>query len=151
MFTFGVPGYNVRSTELNAVLGLEQIQRLDYNIEKRQENFRLWVSLLNDDKYYTDYLEKGSSNFALPLIIKDGNEILLEKVCTLLNNERVEYRLGMAGGGNQALPPYIRDYPFFSFDLKNIQYAHNFGLYLGNHPELTIEQISDLCKELNSL
>ena len=54
MFTFGVPGYNVRSTELNAVLGLEQIQRLDYNIEKRQENFRLWVSLLNDDKYYTE-------------------------------------------------------------------------------------------------
>ena len=103
LFTFGVPGYNVRSTELNAVLGLEQIQRLDYNIEKRQENFRLWVSLLNDDKYYTDYLEKGSSNFALPLIIKDGNEILLEKVCTLLNNE--EYRLGMAGGGNQIPQP----------------------------------------------
>ena len=151
LFTFGVPGYNVRSTELNAVLGLEQIQRLDYNIEKRQENFRLWISLLDDDKYYTDYLEKGSSNFALPLIIKDGNEILLEKVCVLLNNERVEYRLGMAGGGNQALQPYLRDYPFFSFDLKNIQYAHNFGLYLGNHPELTIEQISDLCKELNSL
>ena len=33
LFTFAVPGYNMRSSELNAVLGLEQIKRLDYNIE----------------------------------------------------------------------------------------------------------------------
>ena len=57
----------------------------------------------------------------------------------------------MAGGGNQSLQPYLKDYPVITHDLKNIQYAHDFGLYLGNHPELTNEQISDLCRELNSL
>ena len=40
LFTFAVPGYNVRSTELNAVLGLEQLKRLDYNIEKRRKNLQ---------------------------------------------------------------------------------------------------------------
>ena len=35
LFTFAVPGFNMRSTELNAVLGLEQLPRLDYNIKRR--------------------------------------------------------------------------------------------------------------------
>ena len=33
LFTFAVPGYNMRSTELNAVLGLTQIKRLDSNVQ----------------------------------------------------------------------------------------------------------------------
>ena len=35
LFTFAVPGYNVRNQELNAVLGLEQLKRLQYNCDKR--------------------------------------------------------------------------------------------------------------------
>ena len=47
LFTFAVPGYNMRSTEINAVLGLEQIHRLDYNIEKRQQNLDTWLENLD--------------------------------------------------------------------------------------------------------
>ena len=38
LFTFAVPGYNMRSTELNAVLGLEQLPRLDFNVLERKKN-----------------------------------------------------------------------------------------------------------------
>ena len=37
-FIFPVAGFNFRSTELNAVLGLNQIQRLDENIEKHAKS-----------------------------------------------------------------------------------------------------------------
>ena len=57
----------------------------------------------------------------------------------------------MAGGGNQARQPYLKNYHIITHDLENINYAHDYGLYLGNHPELNHEQISDLCIELNSL
>ena len=150
-FTFGVPGYNVRSTELNAVLGVEQIKRLDDNIWRRQDNFRTWISFLDSEKYYTDYLEEGSSNFALPLIVNNSDKLLLDKVCKVLDDGKVEYRLGMAGGGNQARQPYLKDYHFITHELENINYAHNYGLYLGNHPELNKIQIVNLCEELNSL
>jgi CDP-6-deoxy-D-xylo-4-hexulose-3-dehydrase len=40
-FIFLVPGYNMRSTELNAVIGLNQLKRLDKNNQKRVENFNL--------------------------------------------------------------------------------------------------------------
>ncbi len=97
LFTFAVPGYNMRSTEINAVLGLEQIKRLDYNIEKRQENLQTWLANLDSSLYYIEYDVEGSSNYALPLILrKDNNKI--KEVCRILEEERVEYRLGTAGG-----------------------------------------------------
>ena len=55
LFTFAVPGYNVRSTELNAVLGIEQLKRLDDNIMDRKKNYELWISSLDSKKYYTKY------------------------------------------------------------------------------------------------
>jgi len=150
LFTFAVPGYNMRSTEINAVIGLEQINRLDYNIRRRQENFSNWNSNLSDDLYYKDYLIEGNSNYALPLILKNNDKI--KKVCEILIREKVEYRLGTAGGGNQSRQPYLERYDFKVVgELENSNYIHDCGLYIGNHPELTHEQIVNLCRKLNKL
>ena len=149
-FTFGVAGYNTRSTELNAVLGLEQIKRLDYNIERRKLNLKWWLENLSD-KFFTDYNQDGNSNFSLPLILVKKDLELFKKCCILMEDNRVEYRVGTAGGGNQARQPYLKDYDFKEYDLSNVNHIHDFGLYVGNHPELKKEQIIELCKELNSL
>ena len=151
LFTFAVPGYNMRNQEFNAVLGLEQLKRLDYNIQKRQENFRVWISCLDPLKYQTDFQEKGSSNFSLPLIIQDSNKELFDDVCSVLDEEAVEYRIGTAGGGNQARQPYLEKYEFRTHDLTNVNYIHEYGLYVGNHPELDKDGIISLCDKLNSL
>ena len=58
LFTFAVPGYNMRSTELNAVLGLKQIKRLDDNVTVRKNNLNVWLDNLNGDKYYLDFLSR---------------------------------------------------------------------------------------------
>ena len=149
LFTFAVPGYNMRNQELNAVLGLEQLKRLDYNCDKRRDNFKTWVDSLDSDKFYTDFHQNGNSNFALPLILRKKDLELFEDCCKLLTYEDVEYRVGTAGGGNQARQPYLEKYKFSMYDLSNVDYIHDFGLYVGNHPELTSNQIIDLCKKLN--
>jgi CDP-4-dehydro-6-deoxyglucose reductase, E1 len=150
LFTFAVPGYNMRSTEINAVLGLTQIKRLDYNIKKRQENLTLFLTNLDNMLYYKDYNVVGSSNYALPLILHDKNKI--EKVCKILDLEKVEFRLGTAGGGNQARQPYLERYSHkIVGQLKVSNYIHESGLYLGNHPELKEKQIIDLCRRLNNV
>jgi CDP-6-deoxy-D-xylo-4-hexulose-3-dehydrase len=149
LFTFAVPGYNMRSTELNAVLGLEQLKRLDSNIKIRQQNFNTWISNLDSNLYYTDFDMEGSSNFALPLILNTDNLI---NVCRILEDEKVEYRLGTAGGGNQARQPYLEKFDhMISGELKNSNHIHENGLYVGNHTELTHAQIVDLCKKLNNV
>lgn len=151
LFTFAVPGYNMRSTELNAVIGLEQIKRLDYNIKKRQENLNIWLTNLDNVLYYKEYFVEGSSNYALPLILRKENNKMKE-VCKILEDEKVEYRLGTAGGGNQARQPYLERYNFKVVgNLDVSDYIHDFGLYIGNHPELSKEQIINLCERLNNV
>ena len=70
LFTFAVAGFNMRSTELNAVLGIEQMNRIDSNVEKRRHNFKLWLDNLDKNKYIVEFDLEGNSNFALPLIMK---------------------------------------------------------------------------------
>ena len=151
LFTFAVPGYNMRNQELNAVLGLEQLKRLNYNCDKRRDNFKSWVDSLNSDKFFIDFHQNGNSNFALPLVLKEKDLELFEKCCILLEEQNVEYRVGTAGGGNQARQPYLDKYNFIAHDLSNVDHIHDFGLYIGNHPELVDEDIVNLCKELNNL
>jgi len=151
LFTFAVPGYNMRSTELNAVLGLKQIKRLDSNVTERKNNLDIWLKNLDSEKYYLDFFLEGNSNFALPLLIKDKN-VSMKNVCAILEDQKVEYRLGTAGGGNQARQPWLKNYEFVVVgELTNSNYIHDYGLYVGNHTELTEAQIVDLCRRLNNV
>ena len=151
LFTFAVPGYNMRSTEINAVLGLEQIRRLDYNVHERQQNFDTWINNLDSEKYYTKFADAGNSNFALPLILAEGST-KKDVVCAILEEEKVEYRLGTAGGGNQARQPYLKNYEHkIAEELKNSNYIHDYGLYIGNHTDLSEQQIKNLCARLNDV
>ncbi len=149
LFTFAVPGYNMRNQELNAVLGSSQLKRLDYNIRRRIENFELWINSLDSNKYFVDYEINGNSNFALPLIVLNENKIRFKNVCDILTTSGVEYRIGTAGGGNQAKQPYLKKYEFKAGFLPNSDYIHHFSLYIGNHPQVKKEDIIKLCNKLN--
>ena len=158
LFTFAVAGFNVRSTEINAVLGIEQMNRIDSNVDKRRNNFKVWLDNLDKNKFYTEFDVEGNSNFALPLIMKRGYEDRfninddISGVRDILDLSGVEYRLGTAGGGNQALQPYLKKYDYrIEGDLTNVNYVHNNSLYIGNHTDLTDEQIIKLCKSLNNV
>ena len=158
LFTFAVAGFNMRSTEINAVLGIEQMNRIDSNVEKRRHNFKLWLYNLDKNKFIVEFDLEGNSNFALPLIMKRGYEDRFNinddfsGVRDILDLSGVEYRLGTAGGGNQALQPYLKKYDYrIEGDLTNVNYVHNNSLYIGNHTDLTDEQIIKLCKSLNNV
>ena len=152
-FTFPVAGFNMRSTELNAVIGLNQIKRLDANNEKRKENFACYLKNLDSKKYFTDFKVDGSVNYALILLVKNSDKNLYNKVIETLREENVEFRRGTAGGGNLARQRFIRkNFPNINpQELKNAEYVHEFGLYLGNYPNLEKEKILSLSEKLNSL
>jgi len=153
LFTFAVPGYNVRSTELNAVVGLSQLTRLDDNIAKRTENLNFWVASLDKEKYQTNFALEGSSNFSLPLILSKKDDILFNKVKSLLEKSKIEFRLGTAGGGNQSRQPYLEKFEgqYVSYKTPHLDHIHSYGLYIGNHTEVNRDQIEQLCSLLNDL
>lgn len=150
-FLFTVPGYNFRSTELNAVIGLNQIKRLDDHVQKRTENFKLFVQHLDSNKFFTDFDIEGSSNYAFIVILRKKDDALFKRVTDKLSAAGVEYRRGTAGGGNQARQPYVKKY-VPDVDLKKLpvsEHIHEYGLYLGNYPQLETQKILDVCDILN--
>ena len=152
-FIFAFPGYNVRSTEINAVLGRSQLKRLDQNNRSRTENLRLFLESLDPEKYQTDFVLEGSCNYAFTLILKHADAVLLDNVMNALRAARVEFRRGTSGGGNQLRQPYLKKilgekglekYPA-------VDHVHFYGFYIGNYPGLETEKILKLCAILNGL
>jgi CDP-6-deoxy-D-xylo-4-hexulose-3-dehydrase len=152
-FTFAYPGYNVRSTEINAVIGRSQLKRLDENIRRRTENLLLFLQHLDSTVYQTDFATAGSSNYAFTLILKNPDPVLCKRVMASLKAHGVEFRRGTAGGGNQLRQPYLRRLlgPDEYTKYPRADHVHYYGLYIGNYPTLERERILRLCDVLNSL
>ena len=70
-----------------------------------------------------------------------------------MKKNKIEFRRGNAGGGNQLRQPYLKKFikniDFKKF--KNVDHIHFFGYYIGNYPSLTSKKILKICKILNSI
>lgn len=151
-FIFAFASHNMRSTELNAVLGISQLARLDSYIEQRRRNFQVFLENLDSAIFETEFISSGNSNYALILILREKSFELQEKVEKVLNVKKIEFRRGLAGGGNQLRQPYLKN-TLSQLDLKLfpvVEHIHFFSWYIGNNPEITTNQIIDLCQSLSS-
>jgi CDP-6-deoxy-D-xylo-4-hexulose-3-dehydrase len=152
-FIFFTEGFNLRNNELSAVIGIEQIKRLNQNIKIRNQNHKLFLKNIRKDIFFTDFDMKGSSNYGLHLILKEKNENLFKKIIKILESSLIEYRIGSVGGGNQLRQPYLRKIKK-KYNLKNFtntEHMHFYSLYIGNYPGLEKNKIIKLCKIINSI
>ena len=148
-FIFAYPAHNMRSTEINAVLGLSQINRLDKQIYERRSNFKKFLESIDSKYFKTDFEVNGNSNYAFTLILNEPSFELREKVESCLSEKGIEFRRGLAGGGNQLRQPYLRRRfeTLAPESLPNTDYVHHFGWYIGNYPGINPQ----IFKELESL
>ena len=151
-FIFLHPAHNFRSTEINAVIGLSQLKKLDSNNLNRIKNFDYFIEKLDSDKYITNFEMDGQCNYAFIVILKNPSFQLRNRVEKVLNENGIEFRRGLSGGGNQMRQPYFKKYAKFNFDnFKNIDHVHHFGWYIGNYPTLEQEKIDKLITILNDI
>jgi CDP-6-deoxy-D-xylo-4-hexulose-3-dehydrase len=152
-FIFAFPAYNVRNTEISAVMGRSQLNRLDENNRLRTENLALFLENLDPDKYRTDFETAGSCNYAFTLVLRQPNPVLCDQVMNTLRKHGVEFRRGASGGGNQLRQPYLRRLlgPVDLEQFPNVEHVHFYGFYIGNYPGLEREKILDLCSLLNKI
>jgi CDP-6-deoxy-D-xylo-4-hexulose-3-dehydrase len=152
-FIFAVPGFNVRSTEINAVMGRSQLRRLDASNERRRSNLAVFLHHLDPKKYFTDFATEGSCNYALTLVLRDPDDALRDRVVTSLRERGIEFRRGTSGGGNQLRQPYLRGL-VAAEDLSRfprVDHVHFYGFYIGNYPDLEPGRIVELCDMLNAI
>ena len=148
-FAFIGPSHNFRSTEINAVLGISQLKKLDTNNLNRISNFEYFVSNLDSNMYYTDFDTKGQCNYAFIIIMRKPDFALRNKVEKALRANGIEFRRGLSGGGNQLRQPFFKDKNIDYDNFKNVDHVHDFSWYVGNYPSLEIEKIDHLIRVLN--
>jgi CDP-6-deoxy-D-xylo-4-hexulose-3-dehydrase len=143
----------MRSTELNGILGIEQLRRLDENNVARTENLKRFIAVLDPEVFQTDFEVEGSSNYAFTLILKQPNLNMRDRIEKALKNAGIEFRRGLSGGGNQLRQPYlkaIKDLPAPE-ELEVVDHIHYFSWYIGNYPDLDKSKIKDLGKILKNV
>lgn len=126
-FLFLTDGFNFRNTELNAVLGLEQLKRLDQNIETRRRNFECFMKHLDPERFYVPYNDPGNSSFALPFICKNKED--MPKLKTIFKELGVEYRPVVSG--NLLLHPFLKKWKD-TVKVPNANIINDNGVYIGN-------------------
>jgi CDP-6-deoxy-D-xylo-4-hexulose-3-dehydrase len=152
-FIFAYAAHNMRSTEINAVLGMEQLRRLDESNLKRTENLLKFLSVINPNVFRTNFKVQGSSNYAFTLILLEPNFAIRDRVESKLRAAGIEFRRGLSGGGNQLRQPYLKNVPGIPRpqDFPNTEHVHHFSWYIGNFPELSHDQIVNLGVLLNKI
>ena len=144
LYTFYYPGFNLRSTDLQAFIGIEQLKTLDFIVNKRNENFNHYNSLLKDGIWKIKPPKNSYvSNFAYPLITDKINEIVSE-----LNNHNIECRPLICGAMSKQ-PFWYNKYGHQT--LKNADKVHEYGLYLPNHQGLNYDDIKHICNIVNNI
>lgn len=149
-FIFLQPSHNFRSTEINAVLGLSQIENLDENNKHRKVNFDYFVKQLDRDTYHVDFEMGGQCNYAFIVILKNGSKQARDHLEAKLRLNGIEFRRGLSGGGNQLKQPYFKDKNIDHSRFPVVNHVHDYSCYIGNYPSLSKEKIDYLISVLNT-
>jgi CDP-6-deoxy-D-xylo-4-hexulose-3-dehydrase len=152
-FIFAFPAHNMRPTELNGILGLSQLKRLDQNNINRTVNFSKFLDDLNSETFVTELEFEGSSNYAFPIILRPEKAHLSREVERILKQNSIEFRRGLSGGGNQLRQPYLKNIglEINLANFANADHIHFNSWYVGNYPDLPTKRVEELCRLLNNL
>ena len=139
-YTYAHRGYNLKATEFQAALGLEQLKRLDGFIEKRKEN-AYWLRRMIDDN--VQHLEvpspsNGWSPFGLPLRVVDtftDRPWTRDELCAYLWSKKIATRLLFAGNLTRH-PAYSEVEYRVVGELRNSDTVMRDVFWLGVHPGL---------------
>jgi len=140
LYNFYVPGLNLRSTDLQAFIGLRAIEKLDDYSTKRNENFEYYINKLKTNKLklnqkINDYV----SSFAIPIVNSKRNDIIRDLV-----DNNIEVRPLIAGN--------MANKPMWKGDkqgLNNCELLEEQEFYIPNHQDLSKEDIDIIVNIIN--
>ena len=138
-FLYGVLGYHMKASEMNAAFGLVQLKRFEQFSKIRRANFERYLEnlkgigdlVLPDDSIKPNWL-------AIPLQTERRFELL-----TFLEENNIQTRVTFAGNVTRhpIYREYLQDFPNADIIMKN-------GFLLGAHHGMTIEDVDYVCDKI---
>ena len=133
LFTFYYSGFNIRSTDFNARLGIEQLKKIKKISIQRDKNFKYYKNKLPNFWCQSSNLDLISS-FGFATFVRNRVEVY-----KFLKSKKIQTRPLICG--NMGQQPFLKKICFNKKELKNAKFVDKFGIYLPNHANLKLKDI----------
>ena len=152
-YTYSHLGYNLKSGDIQAAIGLSQLERLDGFVEKRRRN---WSYLHKNLKSLEEFLilpkpseHSDPSWFGFALTVRENSPISRNSLVKLLNEKKIGTRL-LFGGNLLKQPAFIGTPRRVIGDLQNSDIVMNDTFWIGVWPGLTEQMLEYVVSNLHS-
>jgi CDP-6-deoxy-D-xylo-4-hexulose-3-dehydrase len=153
-YTYSHLGYNLKSGDIQAAIGLAQLDRLDSFIEIRRRNWKyLKEGLAGLEEFFmlpraTE--ESDPSWFGFALTVRKGSPLSRNQIVQALNEKKIGTRLLF--GGNLLRQPAFAGTPRRVIgDLANTDLVMNDTFWIGVWPGLTIPMLDYMIETIHQL
>ena len=138
-------GYNLKITDMQAAIGLAQLEKLPLFIKKRKDNFSKINNFLKKyEKYFI--LPKVDKNadpswFGFPILVKEESPFTKNEIVEFLEKNNIATR--MLFGGNLLNQPAYQNIKFKTVDgLENTDIVMNNLFWIGVYLGITKEKLN---------
>jgi CDP-4-dehydro-6-deoxyglucose reductase, E1 len=153
-YTYSHLGYNLKSGDIQAAIGLAQLDRLDTFIELRKRNWAYLRSGLNDLEEFLLMPEavpdSDPSWFGFALTVKPGGPKTRNQIVQELNDVKIATRL-LFGGNLLRQPAFMGTPRRIVGELTNTDIVMNDTFWIGVWPGLTIPMLDYMIQELHRI
>src|SRR5271155_2549198 len=148
-YTYSHIGYNLKATDMQAALGVSQIAKLPYFIERRKENFAYLKKLLQPMEEHLTLPVPGENSdpswFGFPIGVKEDAYFSRNQLTQHLDLNKIGTRLLFAG--NLLRQPAYEGYEYRVVgDLKNTDFVMSQVFWIGVYPGLSTEMLDCVAK-----
>jgi CDP-6-deoxy-D-xylo-4-hexulose-3-dehydrase len=148
-YTYSHVGYNLKATDMQAALGVSQIEKLPHFIERRKENFAYLKQVLKPLEQYIVLPEatpdSDPSWFGFPIGVKEDAPFKRDQLTKALEANKIGTRLLFAG--NLLRQPAYEGWEYRVVgEMTNTDYVMNNVFWIGVYPGLTKEMLDYIAK-----
>ena len=139
-YTYSHIGYNLKATDMQAAVGVAQLQKLSGFIQTRRQNFvKLYAGLQDLQEYFI--LPQATQNsepswFGFPIAVREEATFTRNDIVRFLENQKIKTRL-LFGGNLVRQPAYLSAPHRIVGSLENADFVMNQVFWIGVYPGLS--------------
>jgi CDP-6-deoxy-D-xylo-4-hexulose-3-dehydrase len=150
-YTYSHIGYNLKATDMQAALGLSQLDKVEHFIQLRRDNFKYLRQSLEqfEDVLMLPVATEGAdpSWFGFPLAVRENAPFSRDQLVKALEAQKIGTRLMFAG--NLLRQPAYESIEYRSIgDLPNTDFVMRNVLWIGVYPGLTFEMLDHIARTI---
>lgn len=152
-YVYSEIGYNLKMTDLQAAIGVAQMDKLNSFCQKRRDNFKRYIEIFKKhEKYFI--LPEATPNsdpawFSFIVTLKEDTPFSRNDIVNYFNDNLIETR-NLFAGNMVKQPAFVGRNFRIADNLNNTDYIMNNTFFLGTYPGITEEKLDYIEEKLDS-